>query len=119
MRRINLASYSIQNPDGQSTDEKLAPEMVYNVRDSAVEVLFHPSLQLGGKDVLDRDDLARKIEHWPDTDLLLEEAEYTKLLAGVNAVRGLTRRDVEFVKRVLNAPQVEVQSKTEQPSAKE
>ena len=83
----------------------------YDVRGSLVEILFHPGLELRAKDLLDRDTLARKINDWPGADLLLEEDEYRKVVAGLEAVRGLGRNDVEFVRRVHQAPQAEVEAK--------
>lgn len=83
----------------------------YLVRESIVEMLFNPSLGLSAKDLLDRDPLARRIKDLPGNDLLLEEAEYKKVLTALEALRGLGRHDVEFVKRVFNAPTVEVQAK--------
>lgn len=99
-----LAMEEVSKPDSQD-------EVDYLVRDSIVEILFHPNLQLGGKQLLDQNILALKIEKWPDNDLLLEEDEYNKVKAGVEALRGLGRHDVEFISRILNAPTVEVQAK--------
>lgn len=102
--------------DAMVAEEVNKPEaaeqgMDYLVRDSIVEILFHPGLQLAAKDLLDRDTLARKIKDWPGDDLLLEEEEYKKVVSGMEALRGLGRHDVEFVKRILNAQTVEVQAK--------
>ncbi len=94
----------------------LTPE--YNVRNSMIEVMFHPGLQLGPRDILDRDHLAIKIKDWPDNSLLLEEEEYKKVVAGLEIVRGLGRESVEFVKRILNAPEIEVQPKKPIPKPK-
>jgi len=113
MRQIDISPYQIENTDGRSPDEKVQPTIPYNVRDSVIEVMFHPDLMLGARAVLERDALAVKIKDWPDNNLLLEEEEYKKVVAGLEAVKGLTRRDVEFAKRILNAPQVEVQPKVE------
>ncbi len=99
-----MALAEVSKPDSQD-------EVDYLVRDSIVEILFHPNLQLGGKELLDQSTLALKIEKWPDNDLLLEEMEYNKVKAGVEALRGLGRHDVEFITRILNAPTVEVQVK--------
>ena len=139
MRRIDLTPYKIASPptNGKS-EEKLSqllalPEETpkaktdlpaspakaeadasvdYDVRGSIVEILFHPDLQLGAKALLDRDTLARKVNDWPDNDLLLEETDYKKVLAALEVLKGLTRQDVEFVSRVLNAPEVAVEVKS-------
>lgn len=98
MEEVNKPEANDQSPD-------------YLVRESMVEMLFNPSLGLSAKDLLDRDPLARRIKDLPGNDLLLEEEEYKKVLTALEALRGLGRHDVEFAKRVLNAPTVEVQAK--------
>ncbi len=85
----------------------------YDIRGSIVEILFHPELQLRATGLLDQEKLARKIQDWPDTDLLLEEEEYKKVKTAVDCLSGLNRNDVEFVQRIVNAPIVEVQPKIE------
>ncbi len=118
-RSVEKLAISPEYFDATALDELIKPDaqmettVDYNVRDSIIEILFHPDLQLGARAVLDRDAFARKIKDWPDNDLLLEEEEYKKVVAALEVLRGLARRDVEFIKRVLNAPQVEVQPKTE------
>ncbi len=127
MRRIDLTPYKINAPANGKSEEKLSqllglPEEApkaeadadYDVRGSIVEILFHPDLQLGATALLDRDTLARKVNDWPDKDLLLEEADYKKVLAAVEVLKGLTRHDVEFIRRVLNAPEVAVEVKVKE-----
>ncbi len=140
MRRIDLTPYKVNAPANGKLEEKLSQllalpeetpkaktdlpaspaneptaiakaEADYDVRGSIVEILFHPDLQLGAKALLDRDTLARKVNDWPDNDLLLEETDYKKVLAALEVLKGLTRQDVEFVSRVLNAPEVAVEVK--------
>lgn len=114
---IEKMAISPKDFDALAMDELGKPETKaesttdYDVRNSLMEILFHPGLELRAKDVLDRDVLARKIKDWPDKELLLEEEEYKKVVAAIEVLRGLTRHDVEFVRRVLNALQVEVQPK--------
>ena len=94
---------------------ELKPALVYDVRGSLVEVLFHPQLDLPAKAALERDDLARKILKHPDNTILLEEAEYALITGSLNNVSGLGRNDVRFIRQVLEAPQVEVQA-VQQPA---
>lgn len=77
--------------------------MDYNVRDSLIEILFNPELGLTAKLLLERDDLARKIKDSPGDEILLEDAEYDKVKAAVEALHGLNHNDVQFVKRILEA----------------
>jgi len=85
--------------------------VVYDVRNSCIEVLFSPQLQLSARQVLDRDDLARKIRDCPDSAVLLEETEYQILKGSLDSVTGLGRNDVQFVRRIYAAPEVQVTAK--------
>lgn len=119
MRSINLTRYTLViSPDGQKEPlkcpkcgtevEKPAELPVYDVKGSLIEVLFAPDLRLAALETLERDDLARKIKDWPDDTLLLEETEYQKVKSGLESLRGFGRNDVEFIRRVEQAPEVAV-----------
>ena len=84
----------------------------FNVRPSLAAVLFSEP-RLAPREVIRRDELAVKIENCPEPILLLEEAEYLKLVTGLNAsdLAPLGRAVVPFVKRILDAPEIEVQEK--------
>ena len=98
MRKIDLSSYTTN----------AGP---FDVCGSLVAVLFMES-QLPPREVLERDRIANRVETATDS-ILLEEAEYSKVLAGLNAtdLKPFGRDVVEFVRRVLEAPVVEVQAK--------
>lgn len=102
MRKIDITNYPVEQ------DGKTLP---YGVKEAAVEVLFAPNLKVRAQDIFKRDDVARKIETAEGDEVLLEEAEYEMLKAGVNAIEGYRRSDVEFVRRILEAPTVEVEEK--------
>jgi len=87
----------------------LEPE--YDVRDSLIEVMFSRDLQLSARELLDRDDLARKIRDCSDGFVLLEEEEWKKLEKAVNTIKGFGKPDVEFVHRILEAEEVKVEEK--------
>lgn len=107
MRRIDLSNYTVtlRKEDGESTD------LPYQMKDSTIEVLFARELQLSGRELLARDDLARKIRDCPDGSILLEEQEWNKLVQAVTTVTGLSQQDVQLVRRILEAPEVEVEEK--------
>ena len=99
MKKIDLERYSIGG--GNSFD----------MRRSLVAVLFNE--RVDPREVLRRDELATKIETQDGDTLLLEDADYARVVSGLNATN-LTEhgRDVvEFIKRVLNAPTVDVQER--------
>jgi len=107
MRQFNLKNYDIEGLDGKR--EKVT--VPYNVRDTLVNILFNPELRLGAKDLLSRDDLSRKILGCQEDTVLLEESEYQQILNAVNSIKGYGKSDIEFVKRVLECPQVQVETK--------
>jgi len=107
MRKIDLTNYSVhvRNEKGEWVD------IPYEVKDSLIEVMFSRDLQLSARELLDRDDIARKVRDCTDGQVILEEEEYNKILTAVNTVKGLGRPDVEFVRRILEAPKVEVKER--------
>lgn len=96
-----------------------AADIDYDVRNSLIEVLFAPNQGLSARDILDRDDLARKIRDWPDATLLLEDTEYDKVKQALESVTGFGRNDVEFVRRIFQASKVEVKGKAKEDASKE
>lgn len=107
MRKLNIANYQIEI---FGDDDKLI-NSPYEFKHSLINVLFHPSLQLGAMELLDRDKLAQKILNCNGDSLLLEDAEYGKIRSALEEIRGFARADVEFVKRIMEAEQVEVTEK--------
>lgn len=107
MRQIDLSNYSVHVRDekGEWID------LPYEVKDSITEVLFARDLQLSGRELLKRDDLARKLRDCADSNVLLEEEEWNKLVMAVETIKGLGRPDVELVRRILEAPKIEVEAK--------
>ena len=108
MRRLNLAPFKVkqQRADG-------VVEVPYMLRDSLVAVLFAEEQRLSAVNALKNDRIGNKILSCKDEVLLLEEEEYNALKAGMEATKGFGQQDVEMIRRVLDAPQVEV---TEKPS---
>jgi hypothetical protein len=94
MRKIDLSGYDV---NGQE----------YRVKDTLVQILFHPDLKLGARDLVIQDAIARKIEG-SNESVLLEETEYQKVKTAVETPRGYQRADMEFVSRVVDAPEVDV-----------
>lgn len=93
---------------------EIAKANIYDVKASAIEVLFHQELDLRGEALLQRDDLARKIRN-ANGKVLLEEVEWIDLKNAVNTAPVLTRHDVPFMRLVTNAPAVEIEAKECKP----
>lgn len=108
MRQINLSNYSVRVRDekGEWID------FPYEVKDSIIELLLTRELRLSGRELLDRDDLAKKIRDCPDGSILLEEGDWNKLVQSAETITGLGRPDVELIRRILKAEKVEVQEKS-------
>ena len=100
MKRINLTPYDA------GFDEP------FNVKESLINILF---FQVSDpRELLARDELAKKIESVPDgEDLLLEDADWQRCVKGITdsmraKVIDTSRIQVEFVRRVINAPDVDI-----------
>jgi len=103
MRQIDLTKYTtpVKLPDGSERQQE------YDVRESLIMLLFVRSQQLNARQLLERDDVARKIrDHQGDT-ILLEDSEYAQAEGAINSFAGFGQEDVAFVKRVLEAEKVD------------
>ena len=106
MRRLNLENYTEVVRDEESGKEV---ELPYPVKESMVDILLSRELGLSARDALAREDLARKIRDCSDGSILIEEAEWEKLQAAVDMIKGWCRTDLEFLHRIIDAPVVEVE----------
>jgi hypothetical protein len=106
MRKINLAvaTITLKTPEGKK-------ERPYDIKDSMADVLLHPELKLTGVALLKNNKLADKILSSTEDSVLLEEAEYQILRGACERIQGFSRDDLELVKRILEAPEVEVEVK--------
>jgi len=110
MMKIDLRNYSVEVP---GLDEEGNPKVYYqeyDVKMSLVTCIMHPDLKLSAVELLERDEIARKIRDSTD-EILLEDAEFQILRSSFDIIKGLTQNDVELVKRVFDANQVEVTEK--------
>lgn len=108
MRQIDLSPYQVSVRDGAGNQQ----EEDYDVPGSLRTVLLHPQLQLTSDALLAHFDVVQKIEESGGT-VLLEEAEYQLLVQALAKIRGFQGNDVVFVRRVKDAPEVEVEAKDE------
>ena len=112
MKRINLANYAVKtripniDPDGPPLLESTGE---YAMKDSVLNLLFVPSLQLTGAELVKQNVLAAKIEDCKEESILLEDGEWERLNTAVNTHKGFGRNDVEFVRRILEAESVVVE----------
>src|SRR3990167_6096613 len=99
MRKIDLATYMVG-------------EQEFHVRPSLVAVLFNED-RLDPREILRRDTLAQRVESCEDDEILLEDAEWAKINSCLNAtdLKPLGRSVAEFIRRVVDAPKVDVQER--------
>jgi len=113
MRKIELQNYMVSLP---TQDGKFEPKP-YNVKESMVSCLLHPALKLTGRELLLRNKLASRIEEAKIIEgnghILVEEEDYRKLRQAFETIEGFTKNDMELVRRVLEAEEIEVAEKEE------
>ena len=98
-RRICIGNY--QTADGKE----------YEVVTSIVNLLLHPMRRLNGAGLLAADKVAeafRQAGEGAEDAVLMDKADYEELTAAVNAMRGFGPNDVPLVRRILEAPEIEV-----------
>lgn len=107
MRRLDLTPYMVQipQPDPTIPGAVLKRDVPFDVPGSLVAVLFGKGAD--GRELLRRDAIAKKIESGRDA-VLLEEQEYQTLLQAFRAWETFSRNDVELIRRVEEAPTVDV-----------
>ena len=116
MKKIDVTNYMIESklPDAKNpTGELITVETAFRMKESLANLLFAPSLQLNGPELMRQQMLAMKLEVCTDGVFLVENAEHERLVSAVNTYKGFGRDHVEFVRRILEAEDVEVAEKTE------
>jgi len=107
MRKLDLRDYQVtQKVRGGDGDlvEVTAP---YKVKDSILNIMFLPALELRGAALVKQNVLAMKIEQ-SDEEVILEEEEYERVRAAAMVYPGQSRADVGLIDRILNqTPQLE------------
>lgn len=106
MRKIDMKPYEVAMV-AESGEKKTD---MYDLKGSLGACLLHPVLQLNGRELLLRRRILDKIEQAKGV-LMLEEAEYSKLVSAFEQIKGFSKNDLEMVDRVLNAEEIEVKEK--------
>ena len=86
-------------------------EFPYPFKDTILNLLFLPDLQLNGAKLVKQNVLAMKLELCKEDEILLEDEEYQRINEALVAFKGYSRNDVEFVERINAAEVVEVEPK--------
>jgi len=104
MRKIELKEYLV-NLTGANGEVESKP---YNVKESIISCFLHPALKLTGRELLLRGKLTKRIEE-ADDSILVEEEDFRKLKQAFERIEGFTRNDMELVRRVLEAEEIEME----------
>lgn len=108
-KKLDLSPYATDQRDGNDKP------IMYVVRNSLISLLFHPELHLTAVQLLETNELADKIRTSGDT-ILLSQDEYLRVEHAANVATGYGQNDVEFVQRILNAPEVTVEEPAKPPA---
>jgi len=113
MRKLNLKDYTVKvkAPDRMNPGQVIEGEYPYHFKDSILNLLFNPALQLSGAELVKQNVLAMKLETCKEDEILLEDEEYQRIKRAVEVFRGFNRNDVELVTRITEAEVVEVTKK--------
>ncbi len=107
MRKLDLRDYQSTRKIRGGDGEMVEITVPYKVKDSVLNIMFLPRLELRGAELVKQNVLAIKIEQSGD-DVMLEEAEYDRIVVAANAYPGQSRSDVELIDRILNqTPEIE------------
>jgi len=110
MRKLNLENYIIKvtAPDKMNPGKMIVGEFPYHFKDSLLNLLFAPALQLNGAELVKQNVLAMKIESCKEDEILLEDEEWGRIKQAIDVFKGFGRNDVELVTRINEAEKVEV-----------
>ena len=103
MRKIELQNYLVK----LTRENGEVESKPYNVKESIISCFLHPALKLTGRELLLRGKLTKQIEE-ANGSILIEEENYRKLKQAFERIEGFTRNDMELVRRVLEAEEIEV-----------
>ena len=113
MRKLNMANYMVKfsTPDRMIPGKMIESEHPYYPKESILNLLFNPDLQLTSAEVVRTNLLAMKLESCKEDVIILEDEEYNRIKTAVETFRGFGRNEVELIERINEAEVVEVEPK--------
>jgi hypothetical protein len=113
MRKLNLIDYTVKMkvPDKLNPGLEMGAEFPFSMKDSLINVLFIPQLRLNSVELLKANVLGQKILACEGDEMLLEDTEWQRLSAAIQAAQGFGRMEIEFCQRINEAEVVEVEQK--------
>lgn len=107
MRALDLRPYHVPVPQRTESGEVTSVTFPYDVVESLIGLVYNPEQNLNGPELLRRHALAERIKAAGE-EFLMEEAEYEVIANAAKTFKGFRQTDVEFVRRILEAEEVEV-----------
>jgi len=100
----NFEEFQILQEEIRNEISKATKPFEFNVARNLAGILFHAKLKLDKMELRSRDKIADKIEAAePSGYVILEDAEYQKVLKSSDSYEGASRIFVEFFDRIDNA----------------
>lgn len=110
MKKINIESYTVKvQGQGENGKNLFLP---YDLLGSIRVVLFDPRQQLNDIQLCEAMDIWNKIKD-EKKEIILEEAEYKVLKKSLGLFKGWSENDYEFILRIKNAENYELQKSKE------
>ncbi len=103
MRRLDLTDYKVGRKANTRDGGLLPIEVPYHTKDSLLNLMFAREVGLSGAELVRQNILAVKIETCESPDILITEEEWQRIKRAADAVRGLTRDEVELLRRINEA----------------
>ena len=100
---------AIQTGEGNSR-QMTWQHVPYPFIDNIINIVLNSKQEVTARQLLERNMVCEKLElaeKSGDTELLLDQKEYEMLTLSFENFKGFGRNDVEMVKRILSAPEVE------------
>ena len=90
MRKLNFKTYTVKVrvPDKINPQEIIDAEIPYPFKDSLLNLMFNPALQLNGAELVKQNVLAMKLETCKEDEILLEDEEYNRIKRAIIYNRG-------------------------------
>jgi len=110
MRKLDLSNYIVKfkTPDRINPGKMIEAEHPYLVKDSILDLMFNPALQLSGAELVKQNMLAMKLENCKEDTIELEDEEFGRIKKAFDAFKGFTRNEVELVTRINEAEEVKI-----------
>lgn len=118
-KKLNLTNYQIKITDpltfaclncGKPATEPQSKE--FNVREAIANIITNPQQKHKGFRQITFDDLARRIVACKDDYIILDKVDFDMLYECFDNLTGYSRNDVELLRRVRDAEEVELEEKS-------